>query len=341
MNPITSLPEERSAPPELKARVWRDLAQLAQTPEEKTITPDSHRWSHGRRRAVLVTSVTLVAAIVLLVTLVLPSLLPPGAMPAGPRRATAATALRQAADRTEANALPLAQGEYRYLKVTSMDSATYVIDSNTVFHLLLPHETQWWIGVDGSGTQRSSTGQYEFASPNDKNIYEQAGSPPLPQPHVGSDMKIEATSLQAMKFSDLPTDPEAIIAAIRNGAFYGAERDPLGDIEVFRVISDGLQSPIPTPEQKAGLYRAAALLSRVRLFGPLHDSLGRTGTGVGLISDGQADVLIFDTTTGTFLERSSWPVDSEGNLGKTPTTWTTVVDESIVARDGVEPNPNP
>ena len=331
-----SLPRERPIPADLEERVWADLVRLMRAEDQTVRVPSSHRRPRSHRRSAVGAGIALVAAIVVLVALVLPSLLPPGSTPGGAEQATAATALRQAAEGTEESALPLGPGEFRYLKTRSIDGATYIIDGDISFSLLVPHESQWWISADGAGVVRSSTGRYGFASPEDQRTYERAGSPPsLPEPHT-EEVKVRAGDLQVRKFSSLSTDPEEILTSIRDGEFYGPERDPLGDIEIFTVITDGLRSPVPTPEQKAGLYRAAALIPRVRLFGPMRDSLDRAGTGVGLISDGQADVLIFDTVTGRFLEEGSWSVDPDGTLGELATS-STVVDEAIVNRVGATP----
>jgi RNA polymerase sigma-70 factor (ECF subfamily) len=291
------------------------------------------------------------------------------------RGSLAATELDRAARLVANDTTPVpGPGEYQY---TETDSATLVA-LNSVGNLTPPDVTpstmvgqnassapnpnapdagatyrvwdethaQSWVDANDNGQARV-TFAASFFSPQDKSLWQAAGSPPV---DVAAGAPSTA-SLSASGFPDvagLPTDPQALLRTLESGA-YGAPDDSSA---AFSAVGELLQDPKDTsPALRSALYQAAALIPDTEALGTIADHAGQQGQGIGLTKDGVRSELIVDPSSGQLLGTEDVALDPSAASDAliqsarvvpagTVVSWWSVIDSGIVASVSSTPAPS-
>lgn len=310
-------PSERARRSASEALARAIRASVGDTANPRSRTP--RRRARGRRRLVR----TLALAAALAATALLVELVGSGS-DAGPSTAAAA-ALEQLA-RIAANGPLLVPGPGQYLYVESVsdypaiavaggggqDCVTYAADHGEL-----------WIGANGSGFQRDTTGRATFTSARDRAVCLAMKPTPL-NPSGTSDFWFAPGCFQLGPTNDmqaLSTDPRTLLVQMRR--LDGGPRTPAED---FVHIGDFMRDTDASPAVRAALYRAAALIPGVHLLGSVRDHLGRIGLGVAYDAPGVRHELIFNPRTSELMgEQDSGP-------GPGGHDWAVYLQTRVVAR---------
>jgi hypothetical protein len=148
-----------------------------------------------------------------------------------------------------------------------------------------PMTAQAWVAADGSGRQIG-----RFPAPCGKLNFDQA-------------YRKGGLSWQLYGYvqaGSLPTDPAALQRAIVQRFEHGHSRPSATFVYAATFLNAG--SP---PALRAALYRVIESLPRVQNLGPVRDRLGRPGQGIGLVTAGARDELIFDPGSTSVLEEET------------------------------------
>jgi hypothetical protein len=245
----------------------------------------------GRRRRRLVPAAGLVAA-----AATVAAVLVAGGLVGGSGEASAAVRVLEHAAAVARRQSPvgrLGPGEHLYVKSVDAYLDTVVPAGSPGFSVLVPHVREVWLGP-GGGVLRQSDGTPSFLTAQDRARWVAAGRPP-----VANDRPTR-TKLGPLRPLDLPTDPDAMFARLKEDAT--GHGDGLYE-EMFTLVGDSLRETNATPAQRGALYEAAARIPGVELVGDVRDPLGRRGVGVALrnASDGVLATLVIDPTTGELL----------------------------------------
>jgi hypothetical protein len=219
-------------------------------------------------------------------------------------------------------------------------------DAGATYRVWDETHAQSWVDANDNG-QASFTFSTSFFSPQDKSVWQAAGSPPVDvAPGAPS-----TTSLSASGFPDvtgLPTDPQALLRTLESGA-YGAPNDPSA---AFSAVGELLQDPKDTsPALRSALYQAAALIPDTEALGTIADHAGQQGQGVGLTQDGVRSELIVDPSSGQLLGTEDVALDPSAASDAliqsarvvpagTVVSWWSVVDSGIVTSLSSTPAPS-
>jgi hypothetical protein len=76
-----------------------------------------------------------------------------------------------------------------------------------------------------------------------------------------------------------------------------------------------LMSDPGSPTKRSALFQVLARQPSIQLLGPMTDQVGRSGTGIGITSNGVRAETIVDPTTGQVLEFRTVQVDPKESLG--------------------------
>ena len=359
-------------PAEVMDRARGRLTEAMATSAEVVplITSSDRAPDHRRRRSVLPAAV---AAAVLALAGIAVGVTVSGGGNARPstgvgvhRESLAAAELDRAARLVADDSTPVpGPGEYQY---TESDSATLVAlnsagnlippdvtpstmvgqsassapnpnapDAGATYRVWDETHTQSWVGPNDNG-RASFTFSTSFFSPQDKSVWQAAGSPP-----VGVVAGAPSTaSLSASGFPDvtgLPTDPEALLRTLESGAYGPPNNAPVA----FSAVGELLQDPKDTSlALRSALYQAAALIPDTEALGTIADHVGQQGQGIGLTQDGVRSELIVDPSSGQLLGTEDVALDpsdaSEALIQSarvvpagTVVSWWSVVDSGIVA----------
>jgi len=309
-----------------------DLTREAQTPAGRALlqrivtTPlpsaRTQRAPRGRARLALPALAVAVAAVALAVTF--------SSGGHGTESAAAAT-LRKAAG-VARRQTPLVPGPGQYLYTKSVDAymATTVPagGAGTEYSVLVPHVREVWLGPDG-GRLYETSGKARFLTAQDRERWIAAGSPSLAE-HAAE------TPLDATKPLDLPSDPDALYARLRDDAKgHGNSLDG----EMFTLVGDSLRETSATPAQRAALFQVAARIPGVELVGSVKDSAGRTGIAVAREDHGVRSTLIFDPETSALLseEDVALPGNPYGYETGTLVGYATYLEQAIVDSETATP----
>lgn len=230
----------------------------------------------------------------------------------------------------------LAPGMFAYTRSEAMWMSTSASadGSATATTLSEPFTREIWIGVDGSGRIRETTGD---------------PSQPLatvPSPDHNWDASFEAGELTLPlnmwdftpeRLERLADDPAALAEAIRTRADTHAQ--PVA-YESFVIVGDLLREAVAPAAVRAALFEVAAGIPGVELVGVVEDLAGRTGTAVAYTHDGVRSELIFDPETSMLLaERDTVvaPVDHIPFPAGTVIGYATYLDAGIVPSTAVTP----
>ena len=212
----------------------------------------------------------------------------------GPASASAATVLKKVASVARAQPAPIAQpGQFVYTKTQYTALDTYV-DKNTSYGALIPWSRESWIGPTG-GSMREVPGEPRFLTERDRNTWIAAGRQPLTGPDAS-----QPETLSPAKPLDLPTDPAALYARLKDEAVHFGPR--LYD-EMFVEVGDSLRETNASAAQRAALYAVAARIPGVELVGTVTDAAGRRGVAVAKddVVNHVRSTLVFDPDTSRLL----------------------------------------
>jgi hypothetical protein len=252
-------------------------------------------------------------AVTFVVVLALPAALPLGVP--GPDPAAATALLRFARIARDAPVEPApAPGQFLYTQTEQF--TTYLFTPGE------PYEPFWWseaaterqwLGTDGSGRSLYRVGQPTFLSARDRAAYEA---------YVGTggaeaqswefdwgrtfDERSEPGELGYEDLSDLPTDPDAVLEAMKDRGLLDAEADAW---RIFAGAEDLLAVYYAAPEVRAAMYELMAQQPGIELLGKMRDELGRVGIGIGLVHDGLREELVFHRRTAQLLSERSVVVE--------------------------------
>jgi hypothetical protein len=285
------------------ARIRQGLAALDPLPpgaegDWHDVLGRVERPRHRRRWALAVAAVTAVAAAVIAV----PALLPSGT--GGP--GNAAAALDRLANLVAAHSLTPEPGQYLYV-AQEEENGAYIGSPIGSCETLAPERRKIWIGTDGSGLIRETSGPGRFSSAADRALcrrmvrtYGKGGARSLRfalARHTSSDWYaprcLSLNPNNKLAWTDLSSDPRVLLQQIMpaNNGLPPSPKDEFSMIETYLHETDA------PPEVRATLLRAVALIPGVKLLGTVRDHAGRPGIGFSL-SHGE---LIFDPETGELL----------------------------------------
>jgi hypothetical protein len=193
---------------------------------------------------------------------------------------------------------PLTQGRYLYTRVRG--GYLNIVGDRPGYAVFAPSESETWISLDGSGWLKSRNGKPAWLTERDHARWVAAGRPDIVG--KGDDTSIgvdDQGGPTAMPTLSLPTDPDALFAALR--------RDKSPD-QTFQTLEESLRGNYTTPAQRAALYEVAGRIPGVRRDPAATDHDGRPGTGftlddtqnklrTELIIDPRTHVLLGDEQT--------------------------------------------
>lgn len=180
---------------------------------------------------------------------------------------------------------------YGYLKTrgTYVNTTVYGGEAWSNYH---SEVVESWAAPDGSGRQRTVGVSPGFVSPADREAWIRAGKPKFLAHgwgrHVATESFGPGTFSDSRAFgadlSTLPTDPEELsrwlIDRVADPAAGAGNGFPLS-VKTLTLVAELLQNPFATPELRASLYEAEALVPGIQTLGPARDLLGRKGIAVG------------------------------------------------------------
>jgi hypothetical protein len=111
------------------------------------------------------------------------------------------------------------------------------------------------------------------------------------------------------------------------------ESGPPGPAEDFVQVGDLLRESDAPPAVRTALFEYAATIPGVVALGSVSDHDGRSGVGLGFITDGLRTDLIFDPATSMFLGEDETVVASGSSLSYpvgTVFSWTVYLGSSVV-----------
>lgn len=314
MNELTLLrkvkPTEEGLETARLEAAWTVVMERARRPEiRRTLT----RFPSGRRWTIVG-----VAAAAIVIALAVPALWPAGPGGASP---AAAAALRRAADVAAVRAaLPAPDpGQYLYTYTQERSTLMYVPGhglDNFLFTELSTLES--WTASDGSGRVVTTPDGVAFPTAADEEAWERAGRPDL-QTAGRSDQRSEQGELYVLDLSEVPTDPDELLAAIERRGILGGDD---ADWVTFQIIGELLHLTYSSPEHRAALFEVAANFPGVDFVGHVTDAAGRRGVAVSYDGGGHRQEMIFNPRTAELLgERDVLLDQEEAGVSVGPDTW--------------------
>ena len=210
-------------------------------------------------------------------------------------------------------------GQYLYVDSQNDYSGTAVSGQQECVTRATDHR-QVWIGANGSGLLRDTTGPTMVTSAGDRALCLSMKPSPL-TPSGTSNLWFAADCFQLGPTNDmqsLSTDPATLLAQMRQ-----IDGGPPGPAEDFVHVGDFLRETDASPALRAALYRAALMIPGVKLLGTVRDHLGRAGVGVAYEGSGVRHELIFNPRTaalmgeqdaGTIAAQDDWAVYLQSRL---------------------------
>jgi hypothetical protein len=249
----------------------------------------------------------------------------------------AAAVLQRAARSAETGGGPgvIRAGQYWYVKARFTALTRAPIGPGGAYVADVTYDVQLWEARNGSGRATTRRISVTFPTATDRRRWEQAGRPGLIAPN--STQSIRPTprwipvgrGLTYTQMISLPTNPLALKARLEQGS---KEPARFRGAALFTTIGDLLrENPVPAP-LRAALYRLAASLPGVHLYGPTRDGAGR-----------RAIAIAYTTTNGgppttselLFTPKTAELLGERGSTGKADqTTTSTYLAQGIVDRLG-------
>ena len=170
------------------------------------------------------------------------------------------------------------------------------LDDGAGFRFRVRSTKEIWRSANGKYAARSLVHEVRFLAPDDEVVWRSIGRPPIPK--AGDRLADSSEALPLPDLDGLPSDPEALLAAIRERW----QPDELRtDEQLLRAVGELLARGDAGPELRADLFRAAAEIPGVELLGPTRDPLDREGIGIALGPDQRRVTLVIDQATSTLL----------------------------------------
>src|SRR4051794_8457301 len=95
-------------------------------------------------------------------------------------------------------------GQYRYVRVTGHTTATAYTPNNETYTVLVPTTYEFWIGADDSGRIRINDGDPTFLTPENEQIFNDAGLTNPPTLAAHSDRAEGPGDMHSLDLSTLP-----------------------------------------------------------------------------------------------------------------------------------------
>jgi hypothetical protein len=277
-------------------------AQIADETAPSSRRFDNISRPHGR----LVAAATIAALVA--VVLLVQTVLPPDT--GGPSRAQA-TLNELAAVAAVGETPALAPGQFLYVKTAGVVTRTQShlsLGGSWTFIVRVRRET--WLASDGSGRIVEHVGRPRFATPEDRETWRRAGSPPLPRrPLYPSNF--EPGELAPLDLGALPRDPDSLADLIDAGGATGTSAKERGD--PIDTIANLLGNVPASADLRSALFKAAARLTGIVTLGAVRDPVGRSGIAVALVRSSVRTELIFDAESSALLARIVTQLDGEGH----------------------------
>jgi len=201
-----------------------------------------------------------------------------------------------------------------------------VIDTGREILAEVRRATETWRSPNGSVLQISEVVSVRFTSEQDRDAWRDLGHE---VPAVGDVQRVEIPSgeIPFPDLSDLPLEPDALVARLREGWWPQPLED---DAETLLAIADLLARGDAGPELRSALFQAAANLESVELLGAWRDPQGDQGIGFAAGPDRDV-VIVVDHDTSTLLS-------IEERLGAS-NTWIAFQEVATVNGPGDRPSP--
>jgi hypothetical protein len=257
----------------------------------------------GRRRALLATATAVAAAGA---TVAIVSGLDEGHV--APPPATAAEVLNRAAQTAERTNGPGVPRDDQYFYVASEGTELVTsVQRGDSYSFLYTKQREIWLSVDRPGLLRDHhVGGVRWLSQTDREKWIENGRPRVQGASVG-DTPMDAIHHYFIGDEQLTTEqliafdptPQQLFDRLRSRV---GDRGQSPNGEVFVEIADALREAPQTPQLRATLYRALALVPGVQLLGDVKDRLGRDAIGVAYTEHtGLRQELLFDPQTAEVL----------------------------------------
>jgi len=176
--------------------------------------------------------------------------------------------------------------------------ASEVLGDPQEFRVQVLLDIQRRLAADGSGEIREVVRGISFPTPEDEAAWSAPGAPPLPT--VGDVRGHDFAPGQSTHVdpSLVPTDPDEIVAQLRDGSLFPTGGEDAGVLEAIGELLG--QGDMPQPTRQA-LLEAASRLDGIELLGTTEDPLGRAGETFSVTSGQLETRLVFDPRTGSLL----------------------------------------
>lgn len=279
---------------------------------DQLVAKDRRGWRYGVPATGVVAAAGAAAAAVLLIS--------PASSPVTPASAAAAALTRAGIAAADEPTLTLGPGQYLYseTKQLSLFTAATAVPAGSAqvpaITQMTPETEQQWQAADGSGRQLITyDGPSQFATPASEQAWIQAGKPAIVPPSSGqSSSTFSGAPDPPPNYSNLPTDPAALLNAIETGTTGLPQADvnrlaPSDPTAVFDMAVQILSQPGTgsTAALRAALYQIIAGLPGIELLGQATDHSGRSGTQIAGPADAGTRIeIIIDPTNGALLEQA-------------------------------------
>ncbi|MGW8779398.1 CU044_5270 family protein [Streptomyces sp. NPDC055796] len=243
---------------------------------------------------------------------------------AGSAEQLASTVGRIAAAAAETGLPDPGPGQYVYVKSrVSFQSISVDVDADRSRTWVQPlHTREVWKSPDGAKGWLDEPGQQPDGGITlDKDA-------PLSKPVNGQDIPGGALDFSYDWLKAQPSDPDALLAAIRAAGGSGRDRDQ----EAFEEIGSIIGEQVVPPHIAAALYRAAAGIPGVVVVQHSRDAAGRDGIALARVDEqrGARTELVFDRSTYAYLGSRGVQIREEGGIKPG-----TVVERTAVLERGV------
>lgn len=226
-------------------------------------------------------------------------------LPAGGGPQNAAAALDRLANLVVAHSLTPKPGQYLYVG-SKAESGAFLESPIGACEIAFPERREIWIGTDGRGLIRETSGPGRFTSQADRALCVRQVRKYGPGAARGQRFELARRSgsdwyapqclslkpIDNLDWSSLSNDPQVLLQQITRHDPRHTPAEEFSDIGAFLRETDA------PPAVRATLLRAVALIPGVKLLGTVRDHDGRPGIGFSYPSQGE---YIFDATTGELL----------------------------------------